>query len=64
MEKAHPHCFRATYCTTLLRNNVPIPDIMAVMGHLDVESTMRYMAVLRKKDLHNKMAAVKFRAAA
>lgn len=64
MEKGHPHCFRATYCTTLLRNNVPIPDIMAVMGHLDVESTMRYMAVLRKKDLHNKMAAVKFRAAA
>lgn len=60
MAKAHPHCFRATFCTTLLRQNVPMPDIMKVMGHKDVQSTMRYMAVLQKKDLHAKMAKVKF----
>lgn len=60
MIKAHPHCFRATFCTTLLRQNFPMPDIMCVMGHSDVQSTMRYMAVLQKKDLHAKMAKVKF----
>jgi integrase len=60
MVKAHPHCFRATFCTTLLRQNLPMPDIMKVMGHKDVQSTMRYMAVLQKKDLHAKMAKVKF----
>ena len=37
-----------------------MPDIMKVMGHKDVQSTMRYMAVLQKKDLHAKMAKVKF----
>lgn len=60
MAKAHPHCFRATYCTTLLRQNIPMPDIMAMMGHKDAASTMRYMAVMRKKDRHSKMAKVKF----
>lgn len=60
MVKAHPHCFRATFCTTLLRQNLPMPDIMKVMGHKDVQSTMRYMAVLQKKDLYAKMAKVKF----
>jgi integrase len=60
MVKAHPYCFRATFCTTLFRKNVPMPDIMKVMGHKDVQSTMRYMAVLQKKDLHAKMAKVKF----
>jgi len=60
MVKAHPHCFRATFCTTLLRQNVPMPDIMSMMGHKDVQSTMRYMAVLQKKDLHAKMAKVRF----
>ena len=29
-------------------------------GHKDVQSKMRYMAVLQKKDLHAKRAKVKF----
>ena len=51
---------QALFRKTLLRQNVPMPDIMKVMGHKDVQSTMRYMAVLQKKDLHAKMAKVKF----
>jgi integrase len=60
MEKAHPHTFRATFCTTLLRQGVPIPDVMRLMGHKDVASTMRYMAVLRRSELREKIASVKF----
>jgi integrase len=60
MEKAHPHTLRATYCTTLLRQNVPIQDVMLLMGHKSVESTMRYMAILNKSKLRERIAAVKF----
>lgn len=60
LEKAHPHTFRATFCTTLLRQGVPIPDVMRLMGHKDVASTMRYMAVLRTTELREKIARVKF----
>jgi hypothetical protein len=30
------------------------------MGHSDIQSTMRYLASSRQKDLHAKMAKVKF----
>jgi len=59
-EKWHAHTFRATFCTTLLRQNMPVPDVMRVMGHRDVKSTMRYMAILEKSKLREKMASVKF----
>jgi integrase/recombinase XerD len=60
LEKAHPHTFRATFCTTLLRQDVAIPDVMGLMGHKDVASTMRYMAIMRKSELREKMGKVKF----
>lgn len=37
------HKFRATYCTTLLRNGVDVRTVQRVMGHSDMESTMRYL---------------------
>lgn len=63
MAKAHPHCFRATYCTTLMRQNVALPDIMALMGHKDMASTTRYAAVLSKQKRHERVALVKFKVA-
>jgi integrase len=59
-EKWHPHIFRATYCSTLIRQGVPIPDVMRLMGHKDVASTMRYMAVLQKSKLRERIASVRF----
>jgi integrase len=38
-EKSHLHVFRATYCTTLLRQNIPVQDVQQLMGHKDVAST-------------------------
>jgi integrase len=63
MAKAHPHCWRATYCTTLLRQKVDIPEIMKLMGHKDVTSTMRYLAVLNRQKRHEVMAKVRFKTA-
>jgi integrase len=37
------HKFRATYCTKLLRSGVDIRTVQAMMGHGDLESTMRYL---------------------
>lgn len=59
-EKAHRHTFRATFCTTLLRQGIPLPDVMALMGHKDPASTLRYMALLRKEKLREKVNAVTF----
>jgi integrase/recombinase XerD len=59
-EKSHLHVFRATYCTTLLRQGVPIPDVQYLMGHKDVASTMRYMVKMRKEDLRQRLNLVKF----
>jgi integrase len=59
-EKSHLHTFRATYCTTLLRQGVSVQDVQQLMGHKDVASTMRYMAKMRKEDLRQKVNAVKF----
>ncbi len=58
--KSHLHTFRATYCTTLLRQGVAVQDVQQLMGHTDVASTMRYMAKMRKEDLREKVNAVKF----
>jgi integrase len=63
MRKAHIHAFRSTFCTTLLRDGMTLQDAMVAMGHSEVESTMRYMAVLERKALHAKLTGVKFKVA-
>ncbi len=60
MDKAHPHTFRATFCTTHLRQHTPVPDVMRLMGHRDVESTMRYMACLSRGRLQAWVQQVEF----
>jgi len=37
------HKFRATFCTTLLQSGLDIRTVMKLMGHSDLESTMRYL---------------------
>src|ERR1019366_1942355 len=61
LEKGHPHCFRATFCTTLFRSKEwDLPSIMRVMGHLNSDTTLRYMVPLRDDDLRKRMVEVKF----
>lgn len=52
------HKWRATFATTLLRRGVGIRELMAQMGHNDLKSTMRYLAVLGDNDLQMKIENV------
>lgn len=52
--RAHPHMFRATYATTLLQRGVDLKTVQKLLGHKNLESTMRYLAkaqshVVKKK---------------
>src|SRR5664280_496593 len=40
----HPHKFRATYATPLLRAGVDLKTVQKLLGHKNLESTMRYLA--------------------
>jgi site-specific recombinase XerD len=40
---AELHSFRRTYATTLLRKGVDIRTVQMLLGHSDIESTMRYL---------------------
>lgn len=41
----HPHKFRATFATTLLTRGVDIRTVQELLGHADIKSTMKYLAV-------------------
>jgi integrase len=66
MVKAHPHCFRGTFCTTLFREGWDLPSIMYVMGHDPKypEVTMRYAVALKNDQMRDKMVKTKFAVAA
>jgi integrase len=44
------HKCRATYCTTLLREGVDIRTVQGLMGHEDLESTIRYLRAIEAED--------------
>jgi integrase/recombinase XerD len=60
VEGAHPHKFRATYATRLLQNGVDLKTVQKLLGHRDIESTMRYLARAESKKVREKVNAVKF----
>lgn len=49
------HKFRATYATTLLRKGVDLRTTMALLGHREIESTMRYLRPLENETLKAKV---------
>jgi len=62
MSKAHPHCFRGTFCTSLFRAGIDFPSIQKLMGHDPKypEVTMRYAAPLTDDSLREKKNSVRF----
>lgn len=54
------HKFRATYITTLLRNNVDLRSVMALSGHSDLQSVMRYLRPAEGETLQAKVNAIDF----
>jgi integrase len=57
-DKCWLHKFRANFCTTLLRAGMSIQDVMKQMGHANVKSTMRYMALLEGDDMQAKVESI------
>ncbi|MGA7575382.1 MAG: tyrosine-type recombinase/integrase [Terriglobales bacterium] len=43
-KKFYLHKFRSTYATACLRSGLDVPTVQYLLGHKDVQSTMRYLA--------------------
>ena len=41
----HPHRFRRTLATDLVKKNVPIQDVAAILGHADLRTTQIYVSL-------------------
>ena len=52
MEHVHPHKFRRTLATSLIRHGMPIQEVAAILGHDKLDTTMQYV-VLDKTDVKN-----------
>lgn len=50
VEHAHPHKFRRTLATNLIRHGMPIQEVAAILGHDKLDTTMQYV-VLDKSDV-------------
>lgn len=48
----HPHKFRRTLATNLIRHGMPIQEVAAILGHDKLDTTMQYV-VLDKTDVKN-----------
>jgi site-specific recombinase XerD len=54
----HSHRFRATFATTLLQNSVDLKTIQKLLGHKNLESTMRYLAKAESPKVRARVNAV------
>jgi integrase len=52
------HGFRRTFCTTCLRAGLDVRTVMQLMGHKDIESTLRYWRPVEMEQLRGKMGAI------
>lgn len=56
IENVHPHRFRRTMATRLVRKGMPIEQVSKLLGHSNLEVTMRYVETDNEllKLIHNK----------
>jgi integrase len=45
IQLANPHRFRHTFASDMVRAGMSLPALMQLMGHADIETTMRYVKV-------------------
>lgn len=46
------HSFRRTYATTLHRKGVDVRTLMNLLGHADIETTLKYLAPMKAEESH------------
>ena len=49
VENVHPHRFRRTAATDLLRMGMPIEQVQELLGHVKIETTRIYCTVTREQ---------------
>jgi integrase len=42
---AHPHRFRYTFASDMIRGGISLPALMQLMGHADIQTTLRYVQI-------------------
>jgi integrase/recombinase XerD len=42
---ANPHRFRHTFASDMVRAGISLPALMQLMGHADIQTTLRYVQV-------------------
>ena len=52
VDHVHPHKFRRTTATSLLRHGMPVQEVAAILGHEKIDTTMMYV-VLDQRDIKN-----------
>lgn len=52
LENVHPHKFRRTLATNLIRHGMPIQEVASILGHDKLDTTMQYV-VLDKSEVRN-----------
>lgn len=52
VDHVHPHKFRRTLATNLIRHGMPIQEVAAILGHDKLDTTMQYV-VMNKDDVKN-----------
>lgn len=59
VEKAHPHRFRHTLATNMVKRGAPLQQVQLVLGHEDISTTMIYVDIndTDVKNTHNKLIA-------
>jgi len=45
IQLANPHRFRHTFASDMVRAGISLPALMQLMGHSDIQTTLRYVQV-------------------
>ena len=45
MEKVHPHRYRRTFASDLIKKGMPVQEVQLLLGHEKIETTMTYVTV-------------------
>lgn len=58
VQNVHPHRFRRTLATDLVRKNVPIQDVAHILGHADLRTTQVYVCLDQESVKYNYNKAI------
>ena len=59
IEDCSIHCLRHTFVSLMINNNIPIPLVADVVGHTNINTTMKVYTHLLKETQHKSMEVIK-----